>query len=281
MLYIIHFILFITSSHTALALTGSKAATNPTWNAVVYIQTQARQESPAICNATLISPTLLVTAAHCLIDAIFLKSSELFIQVGEYSYRQTESGPPQRIGYKPHLQITIQGHFFINSNLKHRLLRHGFKTQVGPHEDLAVIELPERPIDTPMPSLIPTPPRLVSNTQLERLRRSWVNFTPNVVSINFLETLSHLDTRQMITLNKVTAKQGYIESLSQSRVSPGDSGAPVFVFIDNQWHLAAVTKGRASNLFGNWDVFTTLEREKLCLLLKETRAIEFTRAHCL
>ena len=74
-----------------------------------------------------------------------------------------------------------------------------------------------------------------------------------------METVSHNDLKQMALLNKFLQGRINIESTSTSRVSEGDSGAPVFAVINGKTYLIGVVKGTVQTFGSVRDIFVTLQ----------------------
>ena len=140
--------------------------------------------------------------------------------------------------------------------LTNKIRRQGRRTRIGVAEDQVRIILQE-PLNL---ANAPTVALVTTAQERQALKARVTSYAPRVVTVNWLETLTHMDTRQFAHLDKLSASGGAFESKSVGRVQPGDSGAPVFVRIGSEWKLIAVVKGRAETFFSNWDVYPILDQ---------------------
>jgi len=250
--------LLMGTSSGAWALTPSEPALDPVWNAHVMIEvdgwdSESRDRVPAFCNATFVSPQVLVTAAHCLTDAQILGIREIEIQSGEYRYvRRRTDGATVRVGYVTQDRLKVAARFEFTPNLARQLTRGNFGIEIAPEDDVALIRL-EAPwagtIAMQFPRLLPPSKDALLNEDL--------GGSMKVVSINFMEETS-LDTRRMADLDDISRSWGggYLSSGSRSRVQPMDSGSGLYLVDGPDLYLVGVVKGRAENFFSSWDVYT-------------------------
>ncbi len=232
----------------AWALSPSTPAESRFYNSVVFISVPAvdvdGSDVTGYCNATLINRTSLVTAAHCVVNSKLSLGQPLMIEVGEYKYKQTPSGP-LRVGYVSTLKhkslVTLQLRPGVDVNRP---------SVISPEDDFAVITLKNQ---IPLPQDFSFPQiwkKSVSNAETTQAF---------VVSINPLENMQNTDTRRGAVLNQIDFRGYSAHSTSAARVQEGDSGAPLFATIGAQIYLVGVVKGRAETYFSNYDVFSVWE----------------------
>jgi hypothetical protein len=251
----------------ALAINPSIPAEETIWNQVVWIQSPGLERGEIItgfCNATLISGQYLVTAAHCVHHAYVMRYYEISIQFGQYVYRKEKDNVVRRVGYRSQSPKTYQAQYYFLPSLKRQFDSNGYRAKIEPSVDIALVKL-HKPVDQ-MHHLNFGSIKLMSPRLQRQLGNNWVSYWPTVVSVNYLETISHSDSRQKSQLDQIKVFTNHLESQSRSRLTPGDSGAPLFIRSGSEWFLAAITKGRAETLFTNWDVFT-ITGQNLCKLL--------------
>lgn len=251
----------------SFALTLSTPAIDSIWDSVVQIRTEAVDQDgadvPAYCNATLLSNHILITAAHCVHHAQVLKSFEVQIEVGAYKFSTRPDGTKFRIGYVTKMKHVSPAQFYFTPALTRSMAVSKLKTKIGPNEDMALIVLThalELPAEFPFA-------KVISQQNFQGLKRKITEYKPTVVTINFLEEMS-TDTKRLAELNNLSFDTLHFSSKSNSRVQAGDSGAPLFVRVGNEWNLLGVVKGRASTVFSNWDVYTSIE-SNLCLISEQ------------
>lgn len=249
----------------SFALTNSQAALSDELRSLVWIQTDAKYPDdgdigPAYCNATFVHPQVLITAAHCLRDAHLLKSFSVDIEVGRYKYVTRPDGTTVRVGYARFLKEKKPAKFIFTRSLTSKINAQGFKTQIGPQEDMALIVL-----STPM--TLPPEVKLMTVATQAEMRSIVSNITaykPTVVSVNPIAAASTTDTKRFAELNVIKWNAaGYFESTSTSRVEEGDSGSALLMKTGADWKLIGVVKGRGQTVWSNWDVMTGLD-QKAC-----------------
>lgn len=254
-------------SAEGLALTNSIRDESIEWTSVVQIKSEAPDSTgetmPGYCNATFVGKNILVTAAHCVKLAYISKETKLSIETGYYKYVTRPDGQVVRIGYVPKAKFDKHINIEIPKSLADKIARRGEKAQIGPDEDFAILWWEE---STPEIDDM-TVSNLVTNQEHAEITKNIKNYPLKVVSINMF-SVSTLDYKRSGDLNVVKWNNGYIHSKSQSRVEEGDSGAPVFVKINNKLKIFAVVKGRASTVFDNWDVYPSVNPH-LCTLNKK------------
>lgn len=256
---ILFFISIILLSLKSFALTNSQPAEDSVWQSVSFIRTESFDENgelvPGYCNATLINSKVLISAAHCVYDSIKANKYEIQVQLGEYIYINRPSGERVRIGYKTKLTHLSRAQFITYSDSK-----------PGPAGDFALIILDQ---ELTLPSDFPFA-QVVSHKESLGIVSRVNNYWPTIVSVNPFAEISTSDSKRFATLNDISQSwRGYFESNSSSRVSPGDSGAPLFIRTGKSWKLMGIVKGRADSFFSNWDVIGILE-PSLCGLASKS-----------
>lgn len=262
--------LLITSlfSLSANALTNSTIAESSEWSPVVLIKSEAPDSTgdttASFCNATFIAKNIMVTAAHCVKLAYISKDNLINIQTGYYKYVTKPSGQVVRIGYVPKSNFNKHVNIELPKTLADRISSRGEKANIGPTEDFAVLwwnneTTPETNDLQPAEFVTPAEHSLI----IKRLK----DYAFKIVTINLFSEMS-LDTKRMGDLDIYKWNNGYVHSKSKVRVEEGDSGAPLYVNINNKLKIFGVVKGKATTVFSNWDVYTSIGQH-LCPLNKK------------
>ena len=244
------FTIILLLSFNSYALSNSVAAEDKGWESNVLLSIPAFDDTndkvTGFCNATLIDSSTLISAAHCFVRSEVLTGVKFKIQVGEYRYI-VRDGVKIKIGYKHMIshETSAKIRFLAGVN------PNGTGTVV-PELDIVVVKL-DAPINLPTDFAYAP----LWNTTLPQLTAATAKMT--IVSINFMETITHNDTKQMAVLNKFSQGRINIESTSNSRVAPGDSGAPVFAVINGKTYLIGVVKGTVQTFGSVRDIFVTLQ----------------------
>lgn len=243
------FIIILLLSFNSYALSNSVAAEDKGWQSNVLLSIPSFDNSndkvTGYCNGTLIDSNTLISAAHCFVRSEVLTGKKFKIEVGEYRY-VVRDGVKIKIGYKH----TIQHETSAKIRFLAGVNPNGTGT-VPPELDIVVVKL-DAPISLPTDFAYAP----LWNSALPQLTTA---AKMTIVSINFMETISHMDTKQMAVLNKFSQGRINIESTSNSRVAQGDSGAPVFGVINGKTYLIGVVKGTVQTFGSVRDIFVTLQ----------------------
>jgi hypothetical protein len=245
---------------SAFALTNSLPEEKIEFESVIFIRNDAPDANgeslPAFCNATLLSKNMAVTAAHCLHYAFVSGEKMVTLEKGAYKYKIMPDGTKRRIGYIPNFKTNVQAEIEFSEKLKDKFLRSKFKAKIGPEEDVAIFWWKDEHPELNLAFF----PSLVSPSEEQIIKKSISSFQLSPVSINPFSEMS-IDTKRSSILNQTKwHRLNYVESKSTSRVQEGDSGAPLFVTINNQQKVFAVVKGKATTAFGNWDVYSPISQ---------------------
>ena len=243
------FTIILLLAFNARALSNSIAAEDKGWQSNVFLTIPSFDDSNdkvnGYCNGTLIDSNTLISAAHCFARSEVLAGKKFKVEVGEYRYI-IKNGVKVKIGYKHMIHHENSGKIRFLPGVN----PNGTGT-VAPELDIVVVKL-DAPIN--LPSDFAYAP--LWNTALPQLNAA---AKMTIVSINVMETISHMDTKQMAMLNKFSQGRINIESTSTSRVAPGDSGAPVFAVINGKTYLIGVVKGTVQTFGSVRDIFVTLQ----------------------
>lgn len=263
------------------ALTNAQPAVAKELSSVVFYSVaqydvREQEEVTGFCNGNLVLPHVMITAAHCVYSAEVLNKKIFDMQVGEYLYATRRDGEVRRVGYAPKIRENVMAKIYLPAVLAKRLPTEGHRLRIGPAEDLAVVVF-ERALPLPEGFVFNTP---LAQKDLAAVISQIQTYAPTVVTVNPFEEVATNDSKRMATLNKVSrTMSGYLESNSQSRVQPGDSGAPLFVRTGQEWRQIGVVKGRAKNLFSDWDVFGILD-QRLCDISRQIPEVSVRETLC-
>lgn len=257
MLKYLSMLMAISLSSPLHALTNSMMADQPEWASVVQIKSEAPDSTgdttAAFCNATFIAKNIMVTAAHCVKLAYISKHNLLNIQTGYYKYVTRPDGKVVRIGYVPKQTFNKHVNIELPKSLADKIAIRGEKASIGPAEDFAIVWWNESTPETDDLSVA----EVVTPSEHATIIKNLKSYPLKVISINLFSEMS-LDTKRMSDLNTYKWNNGYVHSKSTSRVEEGDSGAPLFVQINNKMKIFGVVKGKATTVFDNWDVYSSV-----------------------
>lgn len=258
-------LVMINSTYT-YALTNSTMTEMPEWTSVVQIKSEAPDSTgdttPAYCNGTFIAKNILITAAHCVKLAYISKMNIINIEIGYYKYVTKADGRVVRIGYVPKYRFNKHVNIELAKSLTDKIASRGEKAPIGPGEDFAILWWNEATPETD--DVVPAEP--VTPAEHLQIIKNIKQYPLKVVSINLFSEPS-LDTKRMGDLDSYKWNRNYIYSKSKVRVEEGDSGAPLFVTINNKIKIFGVVKGKATTIFDNWDVYSSVGTN-LCALNK-------------
>ncbi len=247
-------LILVSLSATSHALSNSAPALDDNYNVMASIRNYAPDhkgdDAPAFCVGTLINDHEMITAAHCVKDLYFHPELTMQIDLGFYKYVTKPTGERVRIGHYQDMSFQRKVRIHFPESLKRKIAISKKKVNIGPDEDVALIEFTQLELKREIPNV-----SIVSDNFMNELRINSKKYSLTATTINFTEEMSS-DTRRMAILNQITINNGHIKSTSSSRVQPGDSGAPVFYSNNLDLQLIAVVKGMAKTVFSNWDVYS-------------------------
>ena len=251
----------------AHGLTNSTMTESPEFTSVIQIKSEAPDSTgesiPGYCNATFIAKNILVTAAHCVKLAYISKDTLIDMQTGYYKYITRPDGKVVRIGYVKKDQFERRVNIELPKSLTDKIASRGEKAAIGPDEDFAILWWNEETPEISDMSFAET----VTQAEHSLISKNIKAYPLKAVSINLFAEMS-LDTKRSADLNNYKWNNGYVYSKSSSRVEEGDSGAPLFVKINNKLKIFGVVKGKASTVFDNWDVYSAINNH-ICDLNKK------------
>lgn len=238
------------------ALTNSVVATDEKHRSIALLGTMVYDaegsEFLGFCNATFVQRNLLVTAAHCVQDAIKLGNNSVKIQLGYYKYIDRQ-GEKVLIGYVTDFKQELTGEFVVSESVRQQILRQRQRVQISAAQDIALVRLSES-----IPETIVLPlTKIISVRDFNLVRRSPTSYRPQIITWNLFR-MEDSDNKRMALLNRVNYSGGAFESQSVARVEEGDSGAPLEVSISEENQIIGVVKGRAESWGRNWDSYTAV-----------------------
>jgi hypothetical protein len=268
----VSFLVFLLFSQKVWSLSPSVPEEDLKFENVVSIALESYDKTGSVvglCNATLVSPQLAVTAAHCLSESWLSHISLVHLKVGKYKYvKRFRDGKTVRIGYVNFYDATVPATFFFTQALKNKMTKKFFN-EIPPDQDVAVIRF-EKPLPLdPDFSYASILPRL----EFQKLKGSLPPNTFAAVSVNPIAEISTTDTKRIAYFNDVKFQGnllrpgGWFVSHSLARVEGADSGSPIFTSLNNTLYLAAVVKGEAHTVLASWDVFSPVTN--LCQIASE------------
>lgn len=278
--FILCFSIFLLLSSQALGLSNSVAAESNEFDSVVFFSVtqydpENKEPVSGYCNGNLLSERVLITAAHCLSMAQVLGDRDLDLEVGQYRYVITPNGEKRKVGYMPILKERVRAQLVFTKDIKRRLDSQGVRLRIGPGEDIAVAIF-DKPLTINGKIQFNS---MATQQELKAILPRVLTYWPTVVTINPFEEISTSDTKRMARLDNISLSAGYVESKSQARVQPGDSGAPLFVRVGPQWKQVGVVKGKAQSIFSDWDVYAIADN-KVCDIASQINDIDVQRQLC-
>lgn len=216
------------------------------------------------CNGILLSSKIIATSAHCLAATARDGFKEITLSWGQYRYF-AKPHFIKRVGFREQYRRNHHVHaFYFKKDMVQAIKKKPNTFRIPPELDIALIELREAP-DLNWNLIRLQKPWQIKKLQPQELQARF----PRIVSINYLAEVTNTDAKKWAPLDQ-TFKLGsstYFTSKGSSRVEQGDSGSGLYFWHQGAWVLAGLVKGKAENLFTNWDVFTGFDAE-ICSLLK-------------